>query len=302
MRRLSRLWGFLGSIISFVQDVGLWYWDLLHTRRFWIISSFGLGVGSAIWYREALFLWLIIPAGGQLSPFDGLPIITQPSGPIRATVSLALKLGVIATLPALWVVALKMLKPRIPRHYWRFIVVYTLVAQALFVAGAAFAYYSLMPAGLGFMLRFAGDAVVPMIVLPEYIGMLTSLMFWAGIIFEIPSVMFLLSTIGLISYRRFKMLRKFWYSASFIFAWLLSPGADLVVALMLLVPMLLLYEVGMLVSWLARPELGNYLWLGTMGRGLRKVWDGIVWVVRRPVVAWRRGERKLVEHGLVPWW
>ena len=75
----------------------------------------------------------------------------------------------------------------------------------------------------------------------------------------------------------------------------ISPGFDLVTALMLYAPMVALYEVGLFVAWLTNNNGEDYL-------GVRTVWGAIVWVVRRPVVAWRRVERKMVEYGLAWWW
>lgn len=276
----------------------------LFRRRFmrrpvYVILAFGLGAATTWYYRVAAFGILIAPAGGMLSPYDGLPVYNSVVGPMKATFKIALYGGSAAALPVLTISLLTRFKQHIPVRLWRFLLIFIPVTGACFLAGAAFVYYVMLPAGLAFLLTFATGIAQPMILLSEYISLLFSLMLWVGVIFELPVAMFLLSKMGIVRYRHFSRVpRKIIAIAALIMGAILTPTFDVVNQLLLSVPIFMLYEVGLLASWLARPEEGNYLYLRTIGRWIRNVRDGIVWVVRRPVVMIRWFQRKIVEYGL----
>jgi len=105
----------------------------------------------------------------------------------------------------------------------------------------------------------------------------------------------LLARFRLVSYARASTLRKWIIPTSFIFAALITPSLDGTLTLLVAIPMLLLYEAGLIASWLTHPEEGNYfadLPMVQRGRIL------LAWAVRRPVLFIRRVERSLVKHGL----
>ncbi len=274
------------------------------TRRVtWVLLALGLGTALTFANRAGVFFLLLVPAGGQLSPFEGgLPVVHSPLAPLRSIFGFALTVGIVFALPVATASGMTLFKPLMPRRLWLFLLAFIPVTYACFIVGAAFAYYVIVPRGLTFLLGFGDGIAVPLITLSEYIGLLTSMMFALGLVFETPPAMYLSARMGVMSYRHFRKYRRLFLMAAAVMSAIISPGFDTITMLMVFIPMAAMFEVGLFVTWLVKPEEGNYLFLGTIGRGLRKVRRGVVWVVRRPVVVWRRVERKLVEHGLVPWW
>jgi hypothetical protein len=141
--------------------------------------------------------------------------------------------------------------------------------------------------------------------------LLLSLIFWIGVSFELPIVMQLLARFRVVSYARASTLRKWIVPASFIFAALVTPSLDGTLTLLVAIPMLLLYEIGLLASWLTHREEGNYFadlpmvqrGRELLGRMYNKLRSGVGWLARKvrwtiglPVRAVRRGGRKIV------WW
>jgi sec-independent protein translocase protein TatC len=107
------------------------------------------------------------------------------------------------------------------------------------------------------------------------------LIFWIGVSFELPVVMQLLARFRLVSYARASTLRKWVIPTAFIFAALITPSLDGTLTLLVAIPMLMLYEIGLLASWLTHREEGNYF------ADLPMVEKGqvlLAWVVSRPVV------------------
>jgi len=239
-----------------------------------------------------VFAFLLAPAEEMLSPFaGGLPIFTGVPDMFGSTLSLSMKGGQVLALPVLIVGILSMLKPFVPRRFWLFITTYTTLSIGMFVLGGVFVFTTMMPVSLHFLLNFGAGVAVPVILLDQYMDLLLSLIFWIGVSFELPIVMQLLARFRVVSYARASTLRKWVIPTAFIFAALITPSLDGTLTLLVAIPMLLLYEIGLLASWLTHKEEGNYFADLPM-----------VWVVSKPVSVIRRVERIFVKHGLGWWW
>ncbi len=162
-----------------------------------------------------------------------------------------------------------------------------------FLLGAAFAYFVLLPTGLQFLLNFGTGVAVPVIVLDEYISLLTAMVFWLGVVFELPITMYLLAKMQIISYLRLRGLRKYVPVAAFILSAIITPTFDVFNQTLLAVPMIVLYEVGLFLSWVAWPEQGDYLFVKKIRAGIGWVLRKIRFVIGYPVVKVRWIYRKI---------
>jgi len=277
---------------------------------FLTILVWSIGAGATFWWHPEVFAFLLAPAEEMLSPFEGgLPIFTGVPDMFGATLSLSMKGGQVLALPVLIVGILSMLKPFVPRRFWLFITTYTALSLGMFLLGASFVFFVMMPVSLNFLLTFGEGVAVPVILLTEYMALLLSLIFWIGVAFELPIVMQLLARFRVVSYLRASTLRKWVVPTAFIFAALITPSLDGTLTFLVALPMLILYEAGLLASWLTHPEEGNYfadLPMVQRGRQLmhkidKKLRSGVVWVARKvrwaiglPVRAVRWGSRKIV--------
>ena len=259
----------------------------IRVRLVWILLTFGAGAGGTWYFKEAVFSLLLAPAGDNLSPFDGQPIFTSPTAMMGATIQLAIRGGVIAALPILVVSVYTLFSSLVPPQQRRFLVIFLPATVLSFLLGAAFAYWVLLPTGLRFLLNFGDGVAVPVIVLSEYIDLLTSMILWLGVVFELPIAMFLLAKMRIVSYLKFRGLRKYVPVAAFILSAIITPTFDVVNQTLLAVPMILLYEVGLFLSWLANTEEGDYLFVKKIRSGLTKVLRGVKVVIGSPVVAIR---------------
>ena len=93
----------------------------LRLRLVWLFIAFGIGAASTWYYREDIFLFLLAPAEGSLSPFGGSPVFTGPTAMIGATINLALRGGALAAAPVMVVSVYTLVKPAIPGPQQRFI-------------------------------------------------------------------------------------------------------------------------------------------------------------------------------------
>ena len=266
----------------------------IRIRLFWILLTFGAGAGATWYYREAVFSLLLAPAGGNLSPFEGnLPIFTSPTSMMGATIQLAIRGGGLAALPVVVVSVYTLFSLLIPPQQRRFLVIFLPATVVCFLLGAAFAYFVLLPTGLQFLLNFGTGVAVPVIVLDEYISLLTAMVFWLGVVFELPITMYLLAKMQIISYLRLRGLRKYVPVAAFILSAIITPTFDVFNQTLLAVPIIVLYEVGLFLSWVAWPEQGDYLFVKKIRAGIGWVLRKIRFVIGYPVVKVRWIYRKI---------
>jgi sec-independent protein translocase protein TatC len=267
---------------------------------FLCILAWSIGAGATFWWHPEVFAFLLAPAEDKLSPLEGgLPIFTGVPDMFGSTLSLAMKGGQVTALPVLIVGMLSMLKPFVPRRFWLFVTTYTALSVGMFALGASFVFFVMMPVSLQFLLTFGEGVAIPVILLTEYMALLLSLIFWIGVAFELPIIMQLLARFRVISYARASTLRKWVVPTAFIFAALITPSLDGTLTFLVALPMLLLYEAGLIAGWLTHPEEGNYFAdLPMVQKGRRLT----AWILRRPVVMARWVRWKIWWYGSGWWW
>jgi sec-independent protein translocase protein TatC len=212
----------------------------------------------------------------MLSPHQGLPIYTSPTEILSTTIKLSLTGGVVFAVPVLVGTVFYLVRPLLRRHERRLVALFLPAIFLSYLAGVSFAYFLMLPVGIAFLLHFGEGIAVPTIRISEYLSLVITLIFWLGVIFELPLLMFLLAKLRLISYRRFKRIRKFVPPVAIIVSAILTPTMDIVNQLMLAGPIIILYEVGLLLAWLAQPGKGRLV--------IRKAKALLVGILRRIAV------------------
>jgi sec-independent protein translocase protein TatC len=110
----------------------------------------------------------------------------------------------------------------------------------------------MLPPALKFLLTFGGEIAQPMIKVGNYVSVLTKLIFWTGIVFEIPLVMFFLAKIGIVKPEWLSKYRKVFYIIAFVLGGIITPTMDPINQTLVAGPIIVLYEVGILLAKLAR--------------------------------------------------
>lgn len=119
-----------------------------------------------------------------------------------------------------------------------------------FVVGALFGYFIITPIGIKFLLGFGTNLVIPMISISKYISFVGSLTFAFGVIFEIPIASLFLTKIGIVTPQFLARKRKYAVVFIFILAAVFTPP-DVITQCLMAVPLLVLYEIGIIFSRLA---------------------------------------------------
>lgn len=161
--------------------------------------------------------------------------------------------GIIIAFPIILYQAWRFVSAGLKKNERRLIAVYFPVSLLLFAVGIAFAYFIMLPAALYFLIVVASSGLKPVLVISRYVSLVIVLSLALGVIFEIPLVVLFLSRIGLVTPALMRRNRKYAILLIFISAAVLTPP-DIVTQFMLAVPIILLYEVSILVSKAAALE------------------------------------------------
>ena len=187
-----------------------------------------------------------------MNPVPGLELIyTEVTEMLGTYIKVTLLLSLVLILPYIVYQLVMFIRPALTNKERSYVYIMLPAISICFLAGAAFAYYLLLPPAFEFLLTFGGDIAEPMIKVGNYISVLTKLIFWIGICFEIPIVLFFLTKIGIIKPEWLTKYRKFAYVAAFILGAMITPTFDPLNQTLVAVPIILLYEIGIILSKLA---------------------------------------------------
>lgn len=259
-------------------------------KRVVVICIVGMAFAGITWtYSTEIFQWLLVPAKGRLTPFDGgLPVFTAPQEMFAVTVNLAFKGGLLAAFPVFVVSVYTLFSRWLPPATRTFIKIFVPSLFLAFAGGVAFVYYVILPTSLTFLLGFGSGVAVPLISVTPYFEMVLSLMFWMGVLFELPLALYLLARLGLVSYRKLKWARlAVWFFAP-ILAAIITPSFDAWTWVLVMAPLVVLYEVGLFLAWAAHPEAGNYMFAKTIWSVVTSPVRAVNWILRKlwAVVGW----------------
>jgi sec-independent protein translocase protein TatC len=220
---------------------------LLELRNRLVISAIALAVttaGAFVFYKK----WMDI-ALRPIGQHD-LQAIT-PTETIFTYFQVTLVVGLLLAMPVIAYEAWAYVAPGLTRKERRYVIAFIPGVTFCFVLGVAFAYFALLPAALGFLLGFGADRIKVVPTIESYVKFVSHLMIATGLIFEMPLVMFFLAKIRLVNAKLLGSVRRYVIVVAFIVAAVVTPTPDPFNQLLVAVPILVLYEVGVLLSRLA---------------------------------------------------
>lgn len=129
----------------------------------------------------------------------------------------------------------------------KYVLIFGPLSLVFFILGSAFGYFVIIPIGIKFLLGFATDFITPMITLSNYVSFVTMLTITFGLVFQLPLISLFLTKIGLVTPKFLSNKRKQAIVIIFVLAATLTPP-DVVTQCLMAVPLLVLYEVGVIFS------------------------------------------------------
>lgn len=247
--------------------------DHLEELRWRIIwSLLGIVIGAAVvWGFKDYIMddFLLAPAIKYGLKLQNL----RPFGQVFLYMQVAIVGGIILSIPNLLYQLWLFIAPGLFQHERKYIKWIVIFSSLCFLAGVAFSYYAMLPAAFRFFASFGTQKIDNIIAIDEYFNFLVSVMLGAGLVFELPMVSFFLSKLGLLTPAFMRHYRKHAIVVIFIAAAFLTPGTDPISQVLLAVPLVLLYEISILICKLSQkkkkePEVApKFLSEGSVGKG-----------------------------------
>jgi len=218
-------------------------------RRRVLVAVVALFAGSFLAFPFASLVLKVLKAPGhglieQLAYFS-------PQEAFMVYLKIALFCGLFIALPVILYEVWAFVSPAMEEKLRRYTLRFVFFSFLAFCLGGLFAYFILIPAALNFLLNFARGELEPVISVDRYISFVGGFILACGLVFEMPVLSYIFSRAGILKAQFLRSRYKYAVLLIFIFAAVITPTTDIFNLFILAVPMLLLYEVSVWVSYLS---------------------------------------------------
>ena len=218
---------------------------IIHSAGFLI-----LGFAVAWIFRVRLLNFLQAP----LLKIGKSLVFTHPMDALNLNLYVALLAGAIIASPFILYQVWLFIAPGLYQKEKRFVIPFMAATVSLFLLGAAFGYYYVLPGAIKILVIQFGHDFTPMITIEDYSSFFLSIILGLGISFELPILIFFLALFGIVSPRFLWKNIRYAILAVFIVAAVICPSPDPWTMCIYAIPMLALYVVGILVAWWVHPD------------------------------------------------
>lgn len=210
----------------------------LRRRLTWVAGILLVTTILSFLFADRLLIFLTAPYGSQLQTIR----VTES---IETYFKVSLMAGAILAMPLILWQVWQFIQPGLEKNEKQYVYVFIPSGTILFLLGVSFAWFVLLPAAVTFLGTFLDDLFEAKWTSQEYIGFVTSFLFWIGVSFEMPVVVYFIARVGVVTAQT---LREQWRMAVVgiaVLAAAITPSIDPVTMLLTMAPLLVLY----VLSW-----------------------------------------------------
>jgi sec-independent protein translocase protein TatC len=213
----------------------------LRVRLTWAAAGLALATFASFAFTEKLLDFLIKPYDKQLqtlSPTEGLQTYFR----------VALVSGITIAMPWILYQFWRFIAPGLHQQEKRYVYVFVPSATILFLTGAAFCWFVLLPSAVSFLGNFMPSIFSAEWTSQEYIGFATSFIVWVGVSFQIPLIIYFLSRFGILTSHA---LREHWRVAIVVIAIVaaaVTPSIDPLTMILTMIPLFFLYGLSIILA------------------------------------------------------
>jgi sec-independent protein translocase protein TatC len=215
------------------------------------VSAIAIVVGFliAFAFSSYVFDFIMKPLQAALPP-GGRLIYTEPAEAFLLYLKISALAGIVLAAPVvIWQLWL-FIAPGLYQHEKRYAIPFVLISSFFFVAGAAFSHFLVFPFAWRFFASFNTDYVEFMPRIAPAFSLYSKLMLAMGAVFQMPTLVFFLARMGVVSGRQLLRYTKYAILIIFIVAAIITPGPDVVSQCLVAAPMLMLYGFSILIAWI----------------------------------------------------
>lgn len=215
-------------------------------------------------YSEEIFKFIMFPLRYNMDfsvknmyvhfiPQDKLQntklVFLAPAEAFWMNIKVSFVTGLILALPVIFFQLWKFISPGLLPRERKYVIPFIFSATGLFLFGAAFCFFIVLPFAMGFLLTYkVGDFLMPMLSVGQYVDFCLKFILAFGAIFELPIFIIFLTKMGIVTPRTLAKNRKYAVLIAFILAAILTPTPDAFNQTLMAVPIILLYEIGIWIS------------------------------------------------------
>ncbi len=171
---------------------------------------------------------------------------------IGITMKVSLLGGVVLAFPVIIYQIVMFIAPALKPRERRYLFILMPASLLSFIAGGAFGYKVLIPPAIRFLVNWGSDIATPMIRIGNIVNLMITLLFWMGVIFQMPLVAFFLTKIGIVTPQALARGRRFALVGAFVLAAIITPTFDPINQALVAGPIIVLYELGIWLSYVAK--------------------------------------------------
>lgn len=176
-------------------------------------------------------------------------VFLAPAEAFWMNIRISIVAGLVFALPVIFHQFWKFISPGLLPKEKKYALPFIFSATGLFIFGAAFCLFIVLPFAMSFLLAFTvGDFLMPMLSVGHYIDFSLKFILAFGAVFQLPIVIIFLTKMGIVNPKTLTKNRRYAVLAAFVLAAFLTPTPDLFNQMLMAVPMILLYEVGIWIS------------------------------------------------------
>jgi sec-independent protein translocase protein TatC len=203
-------------------------------------------------FWQPLLDWMIAPLNTAL-PENSSVIFTKVQEPFFTALKVSFFAGFILSLPIIFWQLWLFVAPGLYENEKKMVLPFVFFATLMFILGAAFCYYIVIPFGFEFLINFGSSLFTALPSIGEYVGFFTKLLFGFGLAFELPVITFFLAAIGLVTDQTLIGFFRYAIILIFMVSALLTPP-DVLTQFLMAGPLILLYGASILIAKAVNPE------------------------------------------------
>ncbi len=235
--------------MSFLEHLEELRWRIIY-------SLIGIVVGTIVAWIFIDYLVngiLLLPAREAKIHVQNL----KPFGQLFLYLEVALIFGMVFSIPNIFYQMWKFLAPALKKNEKRYLTAIVGFTTLCFAIGIVFGYFVMVPITFKFAAKFGTEAIENNFAINEYFSIVISIILGSAVVFELPMLSFFLSKLGISTPRLMSKYRRHSIVAIMILAAALTPGTDPVAQILLAIPLVLLYEISILVSKFSQKKVGK---------------------------------------------
>jgi sec-independent protein translocase protein TatC len=220
--------------------------DELRKRIINALIALAVSVVITFFFNKQIYDFIMDPLARMIP--SGKLIFTEPTEAFMLRLKMSLLAGILLAAPAIMWQVWKFISPGLYENEKKFAVPFVVMSSIGFIGGAAFAHYVMFPFMWRFFASFTDEITEFMPRIDPIFSLYTKILLGMGLVFQMPSVVFFLAKLGLVTWRFLWRNIKYAILIIFIVAAVVTPDGSMVNQAVMAAPMIVLYFVSILIA------------------------------------------------------